>query len=89
VFLKTFFSWGISLDIDATSGYGPETISLGSIEAGGRYMYRINQFSGDKSNSRELLASGAKVTLYTSDYQRLFVVGQDGYINVSSQFLAQ
>ena len=86
--LNIFFSWGGSLDIDATKGFGPETISLGFIKPG-IYFYHVNQYSGDTSNSNQLLASGAKVTLYTNDYQRLFVVGQDGYVKVSWSNICQ
>ncbi len=66
-----------------TEVHGPETISLQSVYSGGTYTYRVNQYSGDKHNSRQLLASGAKVSLYSNDFQKVFVLGQHGYIDVS------
>ncbi len=63
--------------------HGPETISVQSVKSGGIYTYHINQYSGDKHNSRQLLASGAKVSLYSNDFQKEFILGQHGYVDVS------
>lgn len=48
------------LDIDDTSGYGPETTTLYDI--GGTYTYTVNNFSHDA----QLSASGATVKVYTA-----------------------
>ncbi len=66
--------------------HGPETISVQSVKSGGMYTYHVNQYSGDKHNSRQLLASGAKVSLYTNDFQKVFILGRHGYIDVRSVY---
>lgn len=52
------------LDRDATSGYGPETITI-STQHTGTYTYWVNNFSNKSdSSSTALAASGATVTVY-------------------------
>ena len=52
------------LDRDATSGYGPETITI-STQHTGTYTYWINDYSSrSNSSSTALAASGATVTVY-------------------------
>jgi len=52
------------LDRDATSGYGPETITI-STQHTGTYTYWINNYSNrSNSSSTALAASGATVTVY-------------------------
>ncbi len=81
-----FCSLGVSLDMDCTKGYGPETITLARLEAGS-YKYRVNNFGWDNKGtvSQPLLDSDAQVTLYTSDYQRQYLVGLNGYVDVSTR----
>jgi len=71
--------------MDCTKGYGPETITLARLEAG-IYRYRVNHFGWDNKGtvSQPLLDSEAQVTLYTSDYQRQYLVGLNGYVDVSA-----
>ena len=78
---------GIALDMDCTTGYGPETITVKNLNAG-TYRYRVNQYNWDNKGlaSQQLLDSGAQVTLYTTDYQRQYLVGLNGYVDVSFQF---
>ena len=74
--------------MDCTKGYGPETITLARLEAGS-YRYRVNNFGWDNKGtvSQPLLDSGAQVTLYTSDYQKQYLVGLNGYVDVSTRSL--
>lgn len=54
----------ISLDRDDTASYGPETITVSSVEDG-IYRYSVHNFSNKSSTSSTNLAnSGATVTLY-------------------------
>jgi hypothetical protein len=71
--------------MDCTKGYGPETITLARLEPG-TYRYRVNHFGWDNKGpvSQPLLDSEAQVTLYTSDYQRQYIVGLNGYVDVSA-----
>ena len=50
-----------SLDVDARSGYGPETITINSLHPG-IYCYAVSRYSSSPTNY-----SGAKVKLYLSD----------------------
>ena len=60
---------GASLDRDATSGYGPETITFSTFNEG-TYTYWINDYSngseGSNTSSTKLGESGANVTVYDS-----------------------
>ncbi|MDF1798503.1 MAG: carboxypeptidase regulatory-like domain-containing protein [Planctomycetota bacterium] len=51
---------GASLDVDDVSSYGPETITIDSVDPGGAYTYYVHHFSGSGS----LATSGAVVKLY-------------------------
>ena len=79
---------GIALDMDCTNGYGPETITVNNIGAG-IYRYRVNHYNWDGKGavSQQLLDSGAQVTLYTTDFQRQYLVGLNGYVDVSTLLL--
>ncbi len=52
---------GVSLDVDDTSSYGPETITVSSV-AEGVYRYYVFNFSHDYSS--DLSNSGAKIEIY-------------------------
>lgn len=53
------------LDVDDTSSYGPETITIERKHDGERYVYAVHDYSnGDSSNSKMLSNSGAKVFVY-------------------------
>lgn len=53
------------LDVDNTTGYGPETITITRKHAGERYVYAVHNYSdGTNPNSDRLSKSGAKVFVY-------------------------
>jgi len=54
----------VSLDVDVTSGYGPETVSLHSLSEG-TYQYKIHHYSGE-SNFRD---GGAVLTVYFGEQE--------------------
>lgn len=54
---------GINLDVDDTSGYGPETITITTQETG-TYTFYVHNYSG--STSTTLSNSGARVEVYDS-----------------------
>lgn len=58
-----------SLDLDDTSGYGPETITVTvSIDMETKYEYYVYDYSnGGKPNTTALSYSGAKVDVYCKD----------------------
>ena len=55
----------VSLDVDDTSGYGPETITISEVREGYSYQYYIYNFSGGDSDA--LANSGARVAIYMGD----------------------
>ena len=64
------------LDLDDTSSYGPETITLYRIS--GSYKYSVNNFSPSTGSLEE---SGATVTVYMSGSSpETFSIGSDGNI---------
>lgn len=52
---------GANLDVDDTSGFGPETITITNMQSG-TYVYYVHQWSSDGS----LAGSGAQVRIYDS-----------------------
>jgi hypothetical protein len=57
----------VTLDHDATEGYGPETITMNAIDRDGKYEFFVHNFSEmHKSNSRGLSESKAGVKVYSS-----------------------
>lgn len=54
----------VRLDVDATAGFGPETVSLDGFHAG-QYRYRVNHY-GARGQSAELLQSNAQVNTHSS-----------------------
>lgn len=58
------YEWG-NLDVDDTSSYGPETITISTIEEGVTYTYYVYNFSG--GGNSVLSNSGASVTVYIGD----------------------
>ena len=66
--------------MDRTSGFGPETISIGQMNAG-TYRYSVHDFTNRNSTTSSALgSSGAKVQVYTSAglAQTFSVPGQAG-----------
>jgi len=60
---------GNRLDIDTTEGYGPETVTIDSLQDG-VYKYYVTDYTNcilDQTASQELSRSGATVSLYTQD----------------------
>lgn len=61
--------YGNRLDVDATDGYGPETVTIGSIGEGS-YKYYVTDFShciSAETDSEEMSRSDALVQIYTED----------------------
>ena len=56
------------LDVDDTTGYGPETITINDID--GSYTYRVHKYSSDGS----LITSGAIVKVYMSPDSQPMVI---------------
>ena len=54
---------GVTLDVDAEQGYGPETITISQLIGNGTYTYAVYQFAGNGS----LATSGAVVRLERGD----------------------
>ena len=66
-----------NLDVDDTSSYGPETISIDDVKQDSQYTYYIHNFSGGAGSI--LPNSGAKVELNFEGGQRTFYVpNQEG-----------
>jgi len=55
------------LDRDDTDSYGPETITIVQQYTEGTYVYYINNYSDSGDYSTSLLASGARVDVYSGD----------------------
>ena len=54
-----------NLDVDNTTGFGPETITLTRKHAGERYVYAVHDFTdGNNPQTDHLGSSGAKVFVY-------------------------
>ena len=61
--------YGNNLDIDDIDGYGPETMTIKSLD-NGCYKYYVADYthcSADEPTSYEMSESGAQVNIYTSD----------------------
>jgi hypothetical protein len=55
------------LDVDETDSYGPETITIVTMNAGGVYRYSVHDFTNKLSGtSTHLSNSGAKVQVYSA-----------------------
>ena len=56
------------LDVDDTTSYGPETVTIYSINEVGTYRYYVHNFTNKSStNSTALSESGAKVQVYVGE----------------------
>ncbi|MEP6474237.1 MAG: carboxypeptidase regulatory-like domain-containing protein, partial [Gemmatimonadota bacterium] len=69
-----------ALDVDNTSGFGPETITI-TQQSSGVYRYSVHDFSDDNlTTGSPLAASGARVDLYIHGVlvQQFFVPNQPG-----------
>jgi hypothetical protein len=72
----------VRLDVDAVSGFGPETITLNGFR-NGIYRFRVNHFRGGGVPG-PISNSGAQVALYTEEYTRYFKIGVDGFVDKDS-----
>jgi len=53
------------LDVDDTSSYGPETVTIYNMDRGGMYSYYVHDFSNRAyDGSSEMSNSGAQVKVY-------------------------
>jgi len=64
-------NWGVaSLDLDATRGNGPETVTISKPKEG-TYIYNVHQYSKDgtlaKSEAKVLVFRGKKVTVFRAE----------------------
>jgi uncharacterized protein YfaP (DUF2135 family) len=57
----------VMLDLDDTSGEGPETITISQLAGNGTYTYAVLNFSGNSEGT--LSASGAVVRVYRGDQE--------------------
>jgi hypothetical protein len=56
----------VTLDHDATNGYGPETITINSIDRDGKYEFFVHNFSGmNKGDAKGLSESKGSVKIYS------------------------
>jgi uncharacterized protein YfaP (DUF2135 family) len=67
------------LDHDAMNGYGPETITLNSLDSDGKYEFYVHDFSDkNKSNSTGLSRLKAIVKIFSSSgLQKIYKVTTD------------
>ncbi len=62
---KTPSGAGANLDVDDTTSYGPETVTVTSIKADGVYRYYVHNYTDrNNSSSDRLTNSGAVVNIY-------------------------
>jgi len=67
----------VKLDVDDTSSYGPETITMTSVNNNYTYKYYVNNFSGDG----KLKDSNAQVVVYFNGQQYTFhIPNEDGNV---------
>ena len=62
-------SWGNNLDVDDTSSYGPETMTISNLD-NGSYKYYVADYtncSRGNYSSADMSLSNAKVSVYTKD----------------------
>ncbi|HWV15233.1 MAG TPA: tetratricopeptide repeat protein [Cellvibrio sp.] len=65
VYFSSMEGTDAALDVDDTSSYGPETITVNRKHEGERYVYAVHDYSnGSATNSSALSNSGAKVFVY-------------------------
>jgi hypothetical protein len=69
----------VTLDHDAINGYGPETITLNSLDSDGKYEFYVHNYSeNNKSNSAGLSRSRASVKVFSSlGLQKIYQVPSD------------
>lgn len=56
--------------------------------AGGKLGHSLSGLAWQGRNAAALVNSGASVAFYSEEFQQRFMVGRDGYINVSSARIA-
>ena len=66
----------INLDVDDTTSYGPETISIYYLDPGFTYYYYIYDYSGTKG-----IPSEARITLYDNGTQLFTITPDNTFIN--------
>ncbi len=54
----------VSLDVDDTDGYGPETITIANVRNDKTYYYSVKDFTNQQSESTAMSESGANVKVY-------------------------
>jgi len=74
------------LNRDDTNSWGPETTTLSGLwrerDWGGKWVYRVKNYSGHYDNGNGWAESGAVVTLYNGDHMvRTFSVLEHGFTN--------
>ncbi|MES2300420.1 MAG: tetratricopeptide repeat protein [Pseudomonadota bacterium] len=76
------------LDVDNTTGYGPETITINRKHAGERYVYAVHDYSDrDRLSTHNLSTSGAKVFVYVGQTLiRTYYVPTNGVGNLWTVF---
>ena len=58
----------VDLDVDDTSSYGPETVTVYNMNESGIYSYYVHDYSNKSNNNSTAMAnSGAKVEVYVGD----------------------
>jgi uncharacterized protein YfaP (DUF2135 family) len=70
-------SGSVHLDMDNAAGFGPETITAGSLRSG-RYRYRVSEYQGYDDNRDRLKNSEAQVWLYTATGVTIFRASKAG-----------
>ena len=62
------YTYICDLDVDDTSSYGPETITISRLNNTGKYSYYVHDFTNkNESNSKELSNSGAIAKVYSGN----------------------
>ncbi|OBQ57641.1 tetratricopeptide repeat protein [Halodesulfovibrio spirochaetisodalis] len=65
VYFKKKRGTGSNLDVDDTTSYGPETITITKQQRGKKYVYAVRDYSnGGRSSSTKLARSHARVDVY-------------------------
>jgi hypothetical protein len=77
--MKVSSDGSAKLDHDATNGYGPETITLHSLDSEGKYEYYVHNFSEKhRSDATGLSRSKAMVKVFSSlGLQKIYQVATD------------
>lgn len=75
---KNCFSGSVRLDVDATKGLGPETVTIAQFNPG-QYVFRVDEYKGAQGKAK-WLTSKAMVTYYSPHLGAVrYFAGTDGY----------